>query len=261
MEFKNIVYTKEKGIAKITINRPEVRNALNQATRWEIREAIEAIKKDKDVRVVIITGAGDKAFIAGADITEFKDATPAIMEERASTTGQQLFNDVEGLPMPVIAMVNGYCLGGGCEMAMACDIRIASENARFGQPEINVGIIPGAGGTQRLPRLVGWGRAKELIYTGRIIDAAEAERIGLVDKVMPMDKLGETVNQLAETIASKSPLIMSTAKKTINRGMYTDLAAGLSYERSNFAFCFSTENQKEGAAAFLGKRTPEFKGQ
>ena len=261
MEYKNVIYTKEKGIAKITINRPEVRNALNQATRWEIREAIEDIKKDKDVRVAIITGAGDKAFVAGADITEFKDATPVIMEERATTTGQQLFNDIEALPMPVIAMINGYCLGGGCELAMACDVRIASENARLGQPEINVGIIPGAGGTQRLPRLVGWGRAKELIYTGKIIDATEAERIGLVDKVVPMDKLDETVNQLAETIATKSPLIMSIAKKTINRGMYTDLAAALSYERSNFAFCFSTEDQKEGATAFLGKRTPEFKGQ
>jgi len=260
MEFKNILYTKEKGIAKIIINRPEVRNALNQATRWEIREVVEDIKKDKNVRVVIFTGAGDKAFVAGADITEFKGATPTIMEERAATTGQQLFNDIESLPMPVIAMINGFCLGGGCELAMACDIRIASEKARFGQPEINVGIIPGAGGTQRLPRLVGWGRAKELIYTGRIIDAAEAERIGLVDKMVPADKLEETVNQLAETIVGKSPLIVNIAKKTINRGMYTDLAAGLSYERSNLAFCFSTEDQKEGAAAFLEKRKPEFKG-
>jgi len=260
MEFKNILYTKEKGIAKIIINRPEVRNALNQATRWEIREVVEDIKKDKNVRVVIFTGAGDKAFVAGADITEFKGAIPIIMEERAATTGQGLFNDIEGLPMPVIAMINGFCLGGGCELAMACDIRIASEKARFGQPEINVGIIPGAGGTQRLPRLVGWGRAKELIYTGRIIDAAEAERIGLVDKMVPADKLEEAVNHLAETIVSKSPLIVSIAKKTINRGMYTDLAAGLSYERSNIAFCFSTEDQKEGAAAFLEKRKPEFRG-
>ena len=260
MEFKNILYTKEKGVTKIVVNRPEVRNALNQATRWEIREAVEDIRQDKAVRVVIITGAGDKAFVAGADITEFKEATPIIMEERAVTTGQQLFNDIEDLPMPVIAMINGYCLGGGCELAMACDIRIASENARFGQLEINVGIIPGAGGTQRLPRLVGWGRAKELIFSGRIIDAAEAERIGLADKVVSADKLEETVNQLAEAIASKSPLIMSTAKKTINGGMYTDLAAGLNYERSNLAFCFSTEDQKEGAAAFMEKRKAEFKG-
>ena len=260
MEFKNIIYSKEKGIAKIIINRPEARNALNQATRMEIREVVEDLNKDKSIRVAIVTGAGGKAFVAGADITEFKGATPMIMEERASTTGSQLYMDIENLPMPVIAMVNGYCLGGGCELAMACDIRIASENAKFGQPEINVGIIPGAGGTQRLPRLVGWGRAKELIYSGRIIDAAEAEKIGLADKVVPQDKLEETVNELAEIIASKSPVIMKIAKKTVNRGMYTDLASGLSYERSNIALCFSTEDQAEGTAAFLEKRKPEFKG-
>lgn len=260
MEFENIIYTKEKGIARITINRPEARNSLNQATRKDLIQAVEDLNKNKDIRVVIITGAGDKAFVAGADITEFKGATPVLMEERASTTGQQLFADIENLPMPVIAMVNGFCLGGGCELAMACDIRIASENAKFGQPEVNVGIIPGAGGTQRLPRLVGWGRAKELIYTGRIIDAAEAERIGLADKVVPADKLEETVNQIAETIAGKSPLIIQIAKKTINKGMYTDLAAGLSYEKSNLALCFSTEDQVEGLTAFLEKRKPEFKG-
>jgi len=261
MEFKNVVYTKGKGIAKVTINRPEARNALNQATRAEIREVVEDLKKDKNIRVVIITGAGGKAFVAGADITEFKGTTPMVMEERASTLGQQLFIDIENLTMPVIAMINGYCLGGGCELAMCCDIRIASENARFGQPEINVGIIPGAGGTQRLPRLIGWGRAKELIYTGKMIEAAEAERIGLVNKVVPQDKLEETVNELAETIASKSPVIMKIAKKTINRGMYTDLASALSYEKSNISLCFSTEDQAEGTAAFLEKRKPEFKGE
>lgn len=260
MEFKNVLYVKEKGIAKLTINRPEARNALNQATRREIREVVEQLRTDKEVRVVIITGAGEKAFVAGADITEFKGATPMIMEERASTTGSQLLMDIENLPMPVIAMINGFCLGGGCELAMSCDIRIASENAKFGQPEINVGIIPGAGGTQRLPRLIGWGRAKELIYTGRLIDAAEAERFGLVDKVVPPDKLEEAVNQVAEAIVSKSPVIMSIAKKTINRGMYTDLAAGLSYEKTNLALCFSTDDQAEGAAAFLEKRKAEFKG-
>ena len=262
MEFKNIIYAKddEKGMARIIINRPEVRNALNQATRAEIREAVDDLKKDKNVRVVTITGAGDKAFVAGADITEFKGATPVTMEERASTLGQQLYNDIESLPMPAIAMINGFCLGGGNELAMACDIRIASENARFGQPEINLGFIPGGGASVRLPRLVGWGKAKELIYTGRIIDAAEAERIGLVDKVVPQDKLEEEVNQLAESIASKSPLITRLAKKAINTGMYTDLAAGLAYEKGYFALCFSTEDFREGVDAFMEKRKPMFEG-
>jgi len=262
MEFKNIMYEKdkEKGIVKLTINRPEIRNALNAATRQEIRNTIEEGEKDEDVRVVIITGAGEKAFISGADITAFKDATPIMIEESASTLGQQLFSDIENLQVPIIAMINGFCLGGGQELAMCCDIRIASENARFGQPEINVGILPGAGGTQRLPRLVGWGKAKELIYTGRIIDATEAERIGLVDKVVPQERLEEEVQQLAETIASKSPLIIQLIKKAINRGMYTDLAAGLAYEKANFALCFATEDHIEGVTAFLEKRKPQFKG-
>jgi len=262
MKFENIIYEKdrERGIAKLTINRPEVRNALNAATRQEIRNAIGEIEKDGDVRVVIITGAGEKAFVSGADITAFKDATPIIMEESASTLGQQLFSNIENLSVPVIAMINGFCLGGGLELAMCCDIRIASDNAKFGQPEINIGLFPGAGGTQRLPRLIGWGKAKELIYTGKIIDAAEAERISLVDKVVPQEKLGEEVNQLAETIASKSPLIIKLVKKVINRGMYTDLAAGLAYEKANFALCFATEDHIEGVTAFLEKRKPEFKG-
>ncbi len=262
MEFKNILYEKdkEKGIVKLTINRPEVRNALNAATRKEIRNAAGKIEKDEDVRVVIITGAGEKAFISGADITAFKDATPIMMEESASILGQQLFSDIENLSVPVIAMINGFCLGGGQELALCCDIRIASENAKFGQPEINIGIFPGAGGTQRLPRLIGWGKAKELIYTGKIIDAAEAERIGLVDKVVPPDRLEEEVEQLAATIASKSPLIIKLVKKVINRGMYTDLAAGLAYEKANFALCFATEDHIEGVTAFLEKRKPEFKG-
>ncbi len=262
MKFESIIYekNKEKGIVKLTINRPEVRNALNAATRQEIRNATGKIEKDEDVRVVIITGAGEKAFISGADITAFKDATPIMMEESASTLGQQLFSDIENLRVPVIAMINGFCLGGGLELAMCCDIRIASENAKFGQPEINVGIFPGAGATQRLPRLIGWGKAKEMIYTGRIIEATEAEKLGVVDKVVPQEKLEEEVEQLALTIASKSPLIIKLAKKAINRGMYTDLAAGLAYEKANFALCFATEDCKEGVTAFLEKREPQFKG-
>ncbi|MFC2031784.1 enoyl-CoA hydratase/isomerase family protein [Chloroflexota bacterium] len=262
MEFKNIIYSKDeqKGIVKITVNRPEARNALNRATREELKAAAAILKEDREVRVVIITGAGDKAFIAGADVNDFKGKSPLGIDEYVANLGQQLYTDIENLPMPVIAMINGFCFGGGCELAQGCDIRIASENAKLGQPEINLGIIVGGGGTQRLPKLVGWGRAKELIYTGRIIDADEAERIGLVDKVVPYDELEIEVNKLAETIASKSPLIIRLAKQVINRGMYTDLAAGLSFERAMFDLCFTTEDHAEGIDAFLQKRKAKFKG-
>ena len=260
MNFENIIYSKENGIARITINRPDKRNALNQAVRLELQQVIRDIEVDDSVKVAIITGAGDKAFIGGADISELKELTPISCEARAGTLGQQLYTDLENVKVPVIAMINGFCLGGGCELAMCCDIRIASENAKLGQPEINVGIFPGGGGTQRLPHLVGWGKAKELIYTGRIIDAAEAERIGLVDKIVPQDKLESAVTELASTIASKSPIIIKLAKQAINVGMYTNLPDGLSYEKSTFGLCFATEDQSEGMAAFLEKRKPEFKG-
>lgn len=260
MNFENVIYSKEKGIARITINRPEKRNALNQGVRQELRQVIRDIEDDESIRVAIITGAGERAFIGGADVTELKEMTPIACEARASTLGQQLYTDLENLRVPVIAMINGFCLGGGCELAMCCDIRIASENAKLGQPEINLGIFPGAGGTQRLPRLVGWGRAKELLYAGRIIDAAEAEKIGLVDKVVPSDRLESAVNELAETIASKSPLIIKLLKKVINKGMYSNLPDGLSYEKSTFGLCFATEDHYEGITAFLEKREPKFKG-
>ena len=261
MELQNILYIKEEnGAAKIVVNRPEVRNALNRATRQEIRNVIEDISKDQNIRAVIITGAGDKAFISGADINELKVASPTEIETFANTLGQQLYSNIENLDVPVIAMINGFCLGAGCELAMACDIRIASDNAKLGQPEMNIGIIPGGGGTQRLPRLIGWGRAKELIYTGKIIDATEAARIGLVDLVVPLDKLDEVVKQTVEAIISKSSFSLKMAKKAINRGMYTDLAAGLSYEKANFALCFATEDHLEGMNAFLEKRKPQFKG-
>ena len=262
MDFKKIIVSrdKEKGIVKLTINQPELHNTLNMATRLELRSIIGSISGDGTIRVLIITGAGNEAFSSGADINELKEASSIEIEEYASTLGQQLFTEIENLYVPVIAMINGFCLGGGCELAMACDIRIASTNARFGQPEINIGIIPGSGGTQRLPRLIGWGKAKELIYTGRIINASEAERIGLVDKVVPPSELEKTVNQLAETIAGKSPLIIKLAKKAINKGMYGDLASGLSYEKDNFALCFATMDQKEGMAAFLQKRKAQFQG-
>ncbi len=260
MDFKNIIYSKENGIARMTINRPDVRNALNLATRREIREALKDIESDEGVRVLIITGAGDKAFIGGADVSELKPLSPVGAEAYASTLGAQLYADIENLRIPVIAMINGFCLGGGCELAMCCDIRIASEAAKLGQPEISLGIFPGGGGTVRLPRLVGWGRAKELMYSGRVVDAAEAGRIGLVDKVVPPDKLESTVNELAGTIASKSPVIMKLLKKSINKGMYADMGAGLSYEKANWSLCFGTADAMEGLGAFLEKRKAEFKG-
>jgi len=262
MEYKLIKFekNKEKKTAKITINRPEVRNALNKAARREIRAAVEDIKKDKDVRVLIITGSGDKAFMSGMDITELEKMSPVDIEEFVSTLGQQLYQDLEALDIPVIAMINGYCLAGGCELVMSCDMRIASDRAKFGQPEINIGFIPGGGATVRMPRLIGWGRAKELLYTGRIIDAQEALRIGLVDRVVPHDKLEETVDQIAATIVSKSGIIIKYMKQAVNRGMYTDQAAGLVYEKLVWALCFATEDHHEGINAFINKRTPQFKG-
>ncbi len=262
MEFKEILYAvdRETGIARVTINRPQFRNALNTAVRRELREAIRLIDLDPEVRVVILTGAGDKAFISGADVNEFKEADPIMVREFASKIGQQLFTDLENLRVPVIGMINGFCLGAGLEVALCCDIRIASGSARFGSPEVNLGIFPGGGATQRLPRLVGWGRAKEMIYTGRIIDAAEAERIGIADRVVPPEKLEEEVGQLARQIAGKSPLIIQLAKEAINRGMYSDLAAGLCQEKANFALCFATGEPHEGISAFLEKRPPRFKG-
>jgi len=262
MEFENIIYTKDKDrkIAKIAINRPEVRNALNKAARREIRIAIEDVKKDQDVRVLIITGAGDKAFMSGMDITELATASPVEIEEFVSTLGQQLYQDLENMDIPLIAMINGYCLAGGGELAMACDIRIASEKAKFGFPEINVGIFPGGGATLRLPRLIGAGRAKELMYTGKMIDAAEAERVGFVNRVVPHNKLEEAVNEIADAIVSKSPIIIKYLKKAITRGLYTDLAAGLAFEKTQWALCFATEDHNEGIDAFLNKRKPDFKG-
>lgn len=262
MEYNNLIYKFDEtaGIARVSINRPQVKNALNKDTRKELRMIVDGLKNDYSVKVLIVTGAGQDSFVAGADVQDFKGAKPIDIEEYASTLGQQLLTDIENLPMPVIAMINGYCFGGGCELAMACDIRIASENSKFGQLEVNLGFIPGAGGTQRLPRLVGAGRAKEMMYTGRVVNASEAERIGLVDRLVPQDKLEEEVNKLAGTIASKSPLAIRLLKKTINLGMNSDLRSGLAYEKGNFALCFGSEDVVEGIDAFFSKRKPQFKG-
>ncbi|HXX59301.1 MAG TPA: enoyl-CoA hydratase-related protein [Dehalococcoidales bacterium] len=261
MDFKKIIYSKANGIARLTINRPEVRNALDLETRREIKSVVEDVKQDKSVRIFIITGAGDKAFISGADINVWKGADPFFIEDFAGTMGQGLYLEIENLSIPVIAQINGFCLGGGCELALACDMRIASDNAKFGQPEISLGFIPGGGATQRLPKLIGIGRAKELIYTGRIVDAAEAEKIGLVDKVVPQAALAETVDKIAADIISKSPIAMKIAKQVMNRAQYTDLASGLAYEKEMLALCFASKDTQEGVSAFLEKRKPQFKGQ
>ncbi|MFQ5836972.1 MAG: enoyl-CoA hydratase/isomerase family protein [Candidatus Bathyarchaeia archaeon] len=259
MEFKNILYEKSEGIATITINRPKRLNALNQETIQEILSALDDIEKDANIRVVVITGAGGRAFSAGADISGMKGRTP-LDSRRSSHLGQQMMNKVEDLEKPVIAAINGYALGGGLELAMACDFRIASENARLGQPEINIGLIPGWGGTQRLPRFVGKALAKEMIFTGKMIDAKTAEQHGLVNKVVPADQLESAVEQLAEELINKPPVAIKVAKQLINNSTETNLRIGLTHESEAFGILGSTEDFKEGTAAFLEKRKPKFKG-
>ena len=260
MNLKCTIYQKENGIATITINRPDRRNALNREARKELRSILEDVTADKSIRVVIITGAGDRSFISGSDINELRELSPLEMQEFMSTLGQQLYTDFEKLDIPVIAMINGSALGAGLELAMACDIRIASENARFGQPEVLLGIIPGGEGTQRLPRLVGMTKAKELVYTGDLIDAREAERIGLLNKVVPLDKLEETTKELASKIASKSPVTIKMAKMAMNKGIQAPLDIALAYEAAAECLCFTTEDHREGFDAFLEKREAKFKG-
>lgn len=259
MALENILYEKKNGVATITINRPKKLNALNQETILEILSALDDAEKDANVRVVVITGAGDRAFSAGADISGMKGRTP-LDSRRSSQLGQQMMNRVEDLEKPVIAAINGYALGGGLELAMACDFRIASENARLGQPEINIGLIPGWGGTQRLPRFVGKALAKEMIFTGKMIVAKTAERVGLVNTVVPADQLKSAVKQLAEELTDKPPVAIKLAKQLINNSTETNLRIGLTHESEAFGILGSTEDVKEGTAAFLEKRKPRFKG-
>ncbi|MFQ6000028.1 MAG: enoyl-CoA hydratase/isomerase family protein, partial [Candidatus Bathyarchaeia archaeon] len=247
------------GVATITINRPKALNAINEETILEILSALDDIRKDENIRVVVITGAGDRAFSAGADITMVKDGG-ALEARRTSQLGQKLMNEVEDLDKPVIAAINGYALGGGLELAMACDLRIASENARLGQPEINIGLIPGWGGTQRLPRFVGKGLAKEMIFTGRMIDAKTAEQHGLVNKVVPADQLKSAVEELAKELINKPPVAIKLAKELINNSTETSLRIGIRNESEAFGIVGATEDFKEGTAAFLEKRKPKFKG-
>jgi len=262
MVLENLLFSRTDRVAIITINRPEKQNALNRKTRQEIRQVLCEIERDQDIRVLVITGAGDKAFISGADIKDFQNLynTPLKMYNYISTLGQQLYNDIEKLDIPVIAMINGYCLGGGCELALTCDIRIASDKAKFGQPEILLGFIPAAGATQRLSRLIGSGRTKLLVYTGEIISAKEAERIGLIDRVVPHNELKEAVMELAMRIVEKSPVAIRMAKKAINAAHESPQTMGLAYEAMIASFCFSTEDHREGISAFLEKRRPNFKG-
>ncbi len=261
MDFSNIIYRKEAAIAHLIINRPERRNALNRATRLEMIAALEDARDDGAVHLLIISGAGGKSFVSGSDLTELAKVTPLEMEEFMATIAQQFYARFERLDKPVIAMIDGLCLGAGLELALACDIRIASTTSRFGQPETHVGIIPGGGGTQRLPRIVGIGKAKELIFTGEMIDAPEALRLGLVNQICPSDKLEETVLAMAKQILKKSPLIIKWAKKAINASQETNLSMGLGYEALVECLVMTSKDSQEGMAAFLEKREPHFKGQ
>lgn len=245
-------------VALLTFNRPDKMNALNAAVRKALVTNLAELETDPDVRVVVLTGAGEKSFIAGADIGEFKDKT-AVEQYRSMQQGN-IYSAMEDFSKPIIAMINGYCLGGGCELSMACDIRIASDRARFGQPEVNLGIIPGGGGTQRLPRLVGEGQAMRLILSGEIIKADEALRIGLADEVVEGDQLRERTLELASRIASKSPVALQAAKESILASRRMPLDEGLKFERAWFALLFSTEDKEEGVGAFLEKREPAFTG-
>jgi enoyl-CoA hydratase/carnithine racemase len=256
---ENVLYEKKGVIAYVTLNRPRVLNALNQRTWADLRKAFEDARDDAAVRGVILTGAGDKAFIAGADIGELATVT-AVEAEKSTRNGQAVLDLIENLGKPVIAAVNGFALGGGCETAMACTIRVASENAKFGQPEVKLGLLPGAGGTQRLPRLVGKGRALLLILSGDIIDAQEAYRIGLVNEVVPSAELISRAEAILKQIIANAPLGVKFSIEAVNKGLETSQSEGLLLEASLFAICAATEDKKEGTSAFLEKRAPNFQG-
>ena len=256
---ENVLYEKKGPVAYITLNRPQVLNALNQRTWEELRSAFEDARDDAEVRGIIVTGAGNKAFAAGADISELAKAT-AVEAEKSSSYGQEVLNLVESLGKPVIAAVNGFALGGGCETAMACTIRVASENAKFGVPEVTLGLIPGCGGTQRLPRLVGKGRALQLILSGGMIGADEAYRIGLVNEVVPAADLISRAEAILKPILANAPLSVKFALEAVNNGLDTTVTEGLALEASYFGLCAGTEDKKEGTEAFLKKRKAQFQG-
>lgn len=254
-----VCYQETDSIGVLTIDHPPV-NALNQQVLQELTKELAALRERRDFLVLILTGAGEKAFVGGADIREFQDLNREEAQKMVQI-GQGIFNQIEALPFPVLAAINGFALGGGCELALSCDIRVMSDTARLGQPEVNLGLIPGYGGSQRLPRLIPVGKAKELIYTGEMIGAEEALRLGLVERVAPLEDLMEETKKIARTILSKAPLAVMKAKEAINRGLQVDLQRGLGVEKDLFAYLCETKDMKEGAKAFLEKRRPSFKGE
>jgi len=259
MAYENVLLEREDRVATLTINRPKALNALNKDTLLEIKRAVLEIKEDSGIDLLIITGAGDKSFVAGADISFMQNLSA--MEGRAfGALGQEAFRMIEAIEKPVIAAVNGFALGGGCELAMSCDFRIASTTAKFGQPEVGLGVTPGFGGTQRLPRLVGAGMAKQMLYTADIIDAKEALRIGLVNSVVEPEELMDYVKKIAKRIVNKGQVAVRLCKVAANEGMQTDIDRGMTIEADVFGLCFATADQKEGMSAFVGKRKPQFTG-
>jgi enoyl-CoA hydratase len=259
MEYENLLIEKEGALALLYVNRPRALNALNKDTLLEMKIALASIGNDSEIDVLIITGAGNKAFVAGADIAFMQNLT-AIEGRAFGALGQEVFLMIETMEKPVIAAVNGFALGGGCELAMCCDFRIASAKAKFGQPEVGLGITPGFGGTQRLPRLIGPGMARQMLYTADIIDASEALRIGLVNAVVAPEDLTDYVKNIAGRIISKGKLAVCFSKVAVNEGMQTDINRAMTIEADLFGLCFSSEDQKEGMSAFLEKRSPQFTG-
>ncbi len=259
MDYENVKFEVMENIGHCTINRPKVLNSLNTKTILELLGVFSRVKNDEKISAVILTGEGDKAFVAGADIAELSTLM-AVGGKEYALRGQQVFNFVEDLGKPVIAAVNGFALGGGCELAMACHLRIASERAKFGQPEVNLGLIPGYGGTQRLPRLVGIGKAMELILSGETISAKEAYRIGLVNKVVPPEELLSASQDMAKKIVAKGPIAVKLAMEAVNHGMRMSLHEGLNLEADLFGLACATEDMKEGTRAFMEKRKAQFKG-
>ena len=259
MVYENLLLEKEGALAILYVNRPKALNALNKDTLLEMKDAITSIKDDPEIDVLIVTGAGDKSFVAGADIAFMKSLT-AVEAREFGALGQEVFRMIEAMEKPSIAAVNGFALGGGCELAMCCDFRIASSKAKFGQPEVGLGITPGFGGTQRLPRLVGSGMARQMLYTADVIDASEALRIGLVNNVVAPEELMDVVKGIAGRIISKGKLAVRFSKVATNEGLQTDIDRAMTIEADLFGLCFSTEDQKEGMGAFIEKRSPKFTG-